>query len=177
MTLTLFQRQRRMARLCVHGLRNLAYYRAWYDEGKPHVTRNFWVNANGNFIEIALLEWCKVFGDPKGAYSYKKCVREPDVVHDLLLAAIGKSQQQWDNYVEAMRKYRDKFVAHWDEEVDGALLPEMDIAKDSLVFLLDHCVQNEGEGSFQWDDVPHPATLFYEQRLADGRDACRVTYN
>lgn len=177
MTLSLLQRQRRMAKLCVHSLRNLAYYLAWYDEGKPHVTRNFWVNANGNFIEIALLEWCKVFGDRKGAYSYKKCAGDPDAVHGLLLAAIGKSQQQWDDYVDAMRKYRDKFVAHWDEDVDGAFLPQMDIAKDSLVFLLDHCVQQEGDGFFQWDDVPYPAMSFYEQKLADGRGACRATYD
>lgn len=176
MTLSQVQRQRRAIRLCVHSLRNLAYYRAWYEEGQPHATRNFWVNANGNFIEITLLEWCKVFGDRRGAYNYKKCVDDPDAVHGLLLAAVGKSQQEWNDYVDVMRKYRDKFVAHWDEDVDGALLPEMDIAKDSLVFLIDHCAQKEGEDSFQWDDVPQPALLFYEQRLADGRGACRATY-
>ena len=166
-----------MARLCVHSLRNLAYYRAWYDEGKPHAGRNFWVNANGNFVEIALLEWCKVFGDPKGAYSYKKCVGDSVTVGAQLLTAVGKLQQEWDDYIDAMRKYRDKFVAHWDEDVDGVLLPEMDTAKASLIFLLDHCVQNEGDGYFQWDDVPYPAQTFYEQKLADGREACQATYN
>jgi hypothetical protein len=165
-----------MAKLCVHSLRNLAYYRVWYDEGKPHEARNFWVNANGNFIEIALLEWCKVFGDRKGAYNYNKCVGDPNAVHGLLLAAIGKTQQEWDAYVDSMRKYRDKFVAHWDEDVNGVFLPEMEIAKDSAVFLLNHCVQNEGEGHCQWDDVPHPACQFYDEMLAQGRSACRATY-
>lgn len=107
MALSFFQRKRRMAKLCVHCLRNLAYYRAWYEEGKPHQNRNFWINANGNFVEIALLEWCKVFGDRKGAYSYRKGVGDPDAIHALLLAAIGKNQQEWDAYVDSMRKYRD----------------------------------------------------------------------
>lgn len=176
MALSLLNRQRRMAKLCIHSLRNLAYYRAWHEEGKPHGDRDFWVNANGNFIEIALLEWCKVFGDRKGAYSYKKCVGDYDAVHAQLIAAIGTTQAEWEAYVDAMRKYRDKFVAHWDEGVDGAFLPEMSIAKNSLIFLLDHCVQNEGKGQFQWNGVPHPAGEFYEQRLADGREACGANY-
>jgi hypothetical protein len=176
MALSFLQRQRRVARLCCHCLRNLAYYRAWYEEGKPHENRNFWVNANGNFVEIALLEWCKVFGEWNGAYHFRKVVGDPDAVRVALLAAVGKTQQEWEDYIAAMKKYRDKFVAHWDEDVDGPILPQMDFAKDSMIFLLDHCVENEGEVFSQWDDVPHPAGAFYRKMLTDGRAACAAIY-
>jgi hypothetical protein len=66
-------RVRRLFILCNHFLRNLAFYRTGWRRGgvdqEPTLRRKesqFWVNVNGNFIDICALEWCKLFGDKKG---------------------------------------------------------------------------------------------------------------
>jgi hypothetical protein len=174
MALTLLDRQRRVARLCCHCIRNIAFYRAWYLEQKPHEEKNFWVNANGNFLDIAVMEWCKLFAE-RGKHDWATAVMHNATFLNDMLTALGKTTQEWDEYKQAMRKYRDKYVAHWDD-LDVITTPELDIAKDSAGYLLDHLVEFEGEGPEQWDGVPYPAAAFYDQRLADGRAACRATY-
>jgi hypothetical protein len=60
---------RRVVLLCSHFMRNLAYYRTGqrFPDGwkaKPLVpTAPFWRTVNGNFIDVCVLEWCKLFGD------------------------------------------------------------------------------------------------------------------
>jgi hypothetical protein len=174
MAISLIDRQRRVARLCCHCIRNIAFYRAWYLEHKPHEDKNFWVNANGNFLDIAVMEWCKLFAE-NGKHDWTTAVMHNATFLNDMLAAIGKTEQEWDEYKKAMRKYRDKFVAHWDD-LDAIKIPELDSGRDSAVYLLDHLVEVEGEGPEQWEGVPYPAADFYAQRLADGRAACGATY-
>jgi hypothetical protein len=72
-------RVRRAAILCVHFMRNLAYYRAGWAvrvghsgrSGSSHrvLLRNdsqFWRTVNGNCLDACILEWCKLFAEPRG---------------------------------------------------------------------------------------------------------------
>lgn len=81
----------------------MAYYRASWEKGKPHADKNFWVGANGNFIEIAVLEWCKLFGDKKRKYAYTKLVPAADAFLAAMLAHIDIAEDDWNEYVDAMR--------------------------------------------------------------------------
>jgi hypothetical protein len=174
MALTLLQRQRRVGKLCCHCVRNLAYYFAWHEKGKPHAGKDFWVSANGNFVEISLLEWCKLFGEWKGAYHYRKVVDEAHAFRAAMLNKIGKTQDEWDAYVKSMKDYRDKYVAHWEDDIDGAHLPVMDIARDSAIYLMDFLTEH-GEDDVNWP-VPQDGAAFYEQRKADALAACDAAY-
>ena len=82
MALTRRQRLRRVGILCCHTLRNLAYYRAWFDAGKPRADENFWVSANGNFADITVLEWCKLFADERGKHHWAKVIKESGIKFD-----------------------------------------------------------------------------------------------
>jgi hypothetical protein len=61
----------RVAIVCCHFLRNLAFYRAgWqydtYLRERSHRTPDqFRVNANSNSLDICVLEWCKLFGEKR----------------------------------------------------------------------------------------------------------------
>jgi hypothetical protein len=120
------------------------------------------------------MEWCKLFAE-NGKHDWATAVMHNATFLNDMLAAIGKTEHEWNEYKTAMRKYRDKYVAHWDD-LDEITIPALDIAKNSAVFLLDHLVEVEGEGPEQWEGVPYPATDFYTQRLEDGRAACQATY-
>jgi hypothetical protein len=55
-------RLRRVALLCAHFTRNLAYYRAAQDR-IARTSPEFWRTVYSNFLDIAVLEWCKLFDD------------------------------------------------------------------------------------------------------------------
>ena len=56
--------RRRSVLLCVLFLRNLAYYRTGQGQHGAHLlhpsepTVNFWRQANSNFIDMCVLDWC-----------------------------------------------------------------------------------------------------------------------
>jgi hypothetical protein len=63
---------RRVVTLCRHFVANLAYYRTGWTEKHRHLldyrNDNFWRVVNGNFFDICVLEWCKLFADEKGKH-------------------------------------------------------------------------------------------------------------
>jgi hypothetical protein len=72
------ERRRRVILLCCSFARNLAFYRA-RESGKArallsasHPQASFWRQANGNFLDICVLEWCKLFGDKKGKHHWSR---------------------------------------------------------------------------------------------------------
>jgi hypothetical protein len=73
----------------------------------PHL--NFWRLIQGNQLDIAVLEWCKVFGSDNEATHWKKIVPSADhnqFRNDLLVSA-GIAAGEWTNYWKVMKRYRD----------------------------------------------------------------------
>jgi hypothetical protein len=113
-------RLRRVALLCAHFTRNLAYYRA----AQHRITRSspeFWRTVYSNFLDIAVLEWCKLFADRSGKHTWEKVLTDPASFKADLLRILAISGDELAAYIEKMRNYRDKFLAHLDD------LPVMDI--------------------------------------------------
>jgi hypothetical protein len=63
---------------------NLAYYRVGRRGEHLHLQDyrergNFWRVVIGNFIEICVLEWRKLFADPKGKHHWSKIISDPAI--------------------------------------------------------------------------------------------------
>jgi hypothetical protein len=172
--LPLLQRQRRVARLCCHCIRNTAYHKAWSESGRPHNDKDFWVNATGNFIDVAVMEWCKLFAEWDGPYHYRKIVPIRKDFREAMLKRLAKSQTEWDEYVSDVKTYRDKYIAHWEEKPPQLIVPVLDLARDSAIFLMDWLTEH-GENDANWL-VPQDGAAFYEQRKAHGLAACNAIY-
>ena len=128
---------RRAALLCTHFARNLAYYRAGWKENRFIFPENdLWKTLNGNFLDIAVIEWCKIFADRKAYHSWVKVVVDPTAFLSQMLFDAGSSNKEWQVYLDAMRTYRDKFVAHLDRE-KSMNIPIMDVANFSIRYLYD----------------------------------------
>jgi hypothetical protein len=80
-----------------------------------------------------------------------------------MLAHIGATQEDWDDYRETMKKYRDKYIAHWDDDPDGAKRPVLDLAIASAAYLLDYLTLYGEDG---WWPFPQDAMEFYGERRA-----------
>lgn len=160
-------RIRRAAILCCHCVRNIAFFRAWYELDQPFQANQFWTNVNNNFLDVAVLEWCKLFADAKGKHHYGKVMKEPNHFRKALFTGLEIKQIDFEKYVETVRAYRDKFVAHLDDRLVMSI-PQLDIAKDSTEFLYQSLLAQEAKKDTLLD-APPLLSDFYDCMLAEGK--------
>lgn len=101
-------------------VRNISLKRVLH-EVDPAPPLNFWRLIYGNALDMAVIDWCKLFGSDNEAQQpvhWKNVL--PQVDHDdfrgALLAATGQSADEWQAYRDTVKTYRDKHAAHFDEE-------------------------------------------------------------
>lgn len=122
---------------------------------------------NGNFLDICVLEWYKLFGDKRGKYHWKKIIINQHAFLGGLLNATNLTEPEFDSYIEEMKTYRDKFVAHLDAE-PVMHIPHLRVARKSVSFLYGYLLDCEEEdGCF--GDAPPKASSFYKQFMRQGR--------
>ena len=100
----------------------------------------------GNLLDISVLEWCKLFGSDdkeKQPMHWKNIAHDPVAFKSALLQKLGITDNQWADYWQEMKKYRDMNVAHYDpirEEIKN--FPKLDTALMSSYFYFSY-VQGE----------------------------------
>jgi hypothetical protein len=160
------ERRRRVVQLCCSFMRNLAYHRAGLDievQGKlldPRCPQAaFWREVHGNFFDISVLDWCKLFVDRKngdwGEQHWRRVVDEPDRFEADLYATLGVTADKFTTLIKKIKHYRNKFVAHLDDE-RTMLLPALEKAKIAIAFLHGRLVQQAG-GCGDWRGLPTTA--------------------
>ena len=165
------KRNRRVGIICLHCLRNLAFYKAGWRGNELIIKDQFWVNVNGNFLDICVLEWCKLFGELNGKHYWRKIISDPINFYRGLIHNLGVAETEFDVFTNEMRTYRDKFVAHLDSD-ETMYIPNLILAKKSVSYLYDYLLANEDEGDF-FVDAPKKASTFYNNYVNQGK----LTYN
>jgi hypothetical protein len=171
---------RRVCLLCCHCARNIAYYRVGFanEDGNGDLKKRtqFGATVNGNMLDIAILEWCKLFADRNARQHWKRVIRgDAEQQHFLadLLRDAGIDLHEWNRYLDAVRIYRDKFVAHLDDQ-DVMNVPSLEVALRCVQFLY----------SFIRANAPLPFAMPRRANLpddlaayyADCRDEARAAY-
>jgi hypothetical protein len=160
------QHVRRVAILCCHCLRNLAFFFSGRPNGKQIFTEQFWVTTGNNFLDIAVLEWCKLFVDARGKHHWTKVITDHAAFSTGLFDAMTLTDPFFKEYIEEMRTYRDKFVAHLDFE-ERMQIPNLRAAQRSTAYLYDYLRAHEDEGNFLID-APETAGAFYKAFQKEG---------
>jgi hypothetical protein len=134
--------------LCCGFARNLAIYRSGQHLGRSLIENGnhagFWSEINSNCLDIAVLEWCKLFSDKRGKHYWQRVIssKRHASFGRGLLNAVGLSAANYQGYVDEIRLYRDKFVAHLDD--DRAMnLPQMGPAQKGVWYLYQYVVNHE----------------------------------
>ena len=153
------ERVRRVAILCCHTLRNVAFYRAGWHGGRILNAQQFWVNANGGFLDTAVLEWCKLFTDGEGRHHWKRVVVDQVTFRAGLCTAVRMHWRQFRNSAERVTRYRNKFVAHLDDE-RVMNIPRMRFVRQSAAYLYDHLLDNPATSGFLPDAHPSAAAFY-----------------
>lgn len=147
MKLTIEDRTRRTVILSGHCLRNIACYRAGRNWRGLRVSREFWKSANSAFIDLAVLEWCKLFADRRGQHHWSLAVSNPDAFITGLHSRLRTSESGFIAYIKTVTHYRNKFVAHLDEE-KTMHIPRLRAARTSAAYLYDHLLSEPA--SLKW---------------------------
>lgn len=158
------ERQRNVVSLCCSFMRNLAFHGAGM---QPEVQRNlltpthpqgaFWREVHANFFDICVLDWCKLFADPRlGKHHWRRVVNDPGHFEVDLYTALDVSAPEFDDLITKVRGYRDRFVAHRDEE-RMAHLPMLESPRKAIAFLHDRLAR-EAPSLQDWPDLGLPTT-------------------
>lgn len=156
---------RRVALLCIHCARNAAYYRAWWDNKEFLTNDDFYRNANSNDLDMAVLAWCKLFIDRGGKQNWRKVVPNPDQFMPELCAQLGIDMKIFDEHYQKTKTYRDKFLAHLDEDLI-MYIPKLAITVDSVIFLYGNI---KDEYAAQLNDDPADLVQYYREHFALGK--------
>jgi hypothetical protein len=152
------ERKRRVVLLCCSFMRNLAFHRAGLQAA---VQRNllpqveFWRQAHGNFIDICVLDWCKLFADRRGEHHWRRVIDEPDRFAADLYTSLGVTTDEFTTLITNIKLYRDKFVAHLDQE-RTMLLPSLEVARKAIAFLHERLAQ-QARSYGDWQGLPTTA--------------------
>ena len=130
---------------------------------RPRV--NFWRLIYGNLLDVAVLEWCKVFGSDTEPTHWKRVVHDQEQFRIDLLRHLGIDKRTWADYWQQMKGYRDSKVAHhWDlETVDS--YPELTLALESSYFYYEYLIKElrrNGDTRFP-DDICAYCGRYIEQ--------------
>lgn len=157
-------RLRRAAKLCCHCVRNLAFNRARNRKLFHGPDSQFWLTVDGNFLDICILDWCKLFGDNKGKHGWQKVITNKDKFFEDMLKRIECNRNKFTDYIVDVKTYRDKFVSHLDE--DNAMhIPSLDIIKDSSFYLYEYLLRNEQEGNCFHDAPAMSISEYYDRNF------------
>jgi len=162
---------RRSMLLCILFLRNLAYYRTGHGQHGRHLldasepTVNFWRQANSNFIDMCVLDWCKLFADKRAVHYWRKIVSDPAKFEADLQAHLNVTPNEFQELIDKVRVYRDKFVAHLDE-LNDMDIPTLDLLAKAICFYHSHIVTEEiqpGDLAGIPTDTPEKFNRGYDQ--------------
>jgi len=109
----------------------------------PNPSLNFWRLIHGNQLDIAILEWCKIFGTDGEPAHWKTIVAPANHVQfrDSLFGAVGVTADEWMAYWNEMKGYRDNLVAHHIELHKVANYPRLDLALKSSYFYYSYLIK------------------------------------
>lgn len=172
--LTKRERLRRVILLCCHFTRNLAYYRAGHGRLTGGNYSQILATIDGNFLDMAVIEWCKLFGDRNGRHFWAKVVND-QAFEGAILTHLGQSADQFAGYIEEMREYRDKFLAHLDDQ-RVMNIPKLDRAKEAVEFYHGYVVHHVASAG-DLDGLPTVLAVYYEQCFKEALsmlDRCKL---
>ena len=169
---------RRVGFKCADFARQLSYHRALHGF-KESRKLNFWIYMYNNAIDLAVLDWFHLFGYHNDDLHWKKVVSDIDDFRRILLASLGLRQNEWEDYRETIKTYRDKDVAHIEVR-PVSNVPQMSVALQAANIYY-QVVITELKNFSDYTKWPADLVQYHEDSLrqstAIAENACKATAN
>jgi hypothetical protein len=104
----------------------------------------FWRLIYGYLSDIAVLEWCKLFGsddEERQPLHWTNTVSDQTQFRNDLFSRLRIYESKWFSYWNEMRRYRDQTVAHHDiRRFEIKNYPKFDLALEAVYFYYEFIV-------------------------------------
>ena len=125
--------------LLVRAVRSVALKRA-ITEIEPNSGLNFWRMIQGDSLDIALLEWCKVFGVDSEHSHWKHFVTNHAEFRTGLFKSAGVDADGWREHWEQVTTYRNELVAHNLDDRASTHFPSLELVLKSCFYFFQHLI-------------------------------------
>ena len=147
---------------CADFVRQLSLHRA-FDGFQGKFRQNFWILINNNSINMAVLDWCHLFGSHSDELHWKKVVSNISEFRKNLYKHLETNETTWIVYRDNLKGYRDKNVAHI-EILPLTNIPDMTFALNSVYFYYGSVIK-ELKKKNVYSKYPDNLTRYYEDCL------------
>jgi hypothetical protein len=158
----------------VYVARNVAHHRS-LEPFKDDFNQNYWILVFNNFLDVAVLEWCKAFGSRGEATHWSKHVADQEAFRVGLLQKLAISEEEWRVYWESIKTYRDELVAHHESASKITHYPEFGYALQACFYYYEILIKQLR--AYQVFDYPDSLEDYFEKSLAQARKFSEVGYN
>jgi hypothetical protein len=146
---------------------------------------NFWRVMYGNLLDVAVVEWCKLFGSDSEHHQHvhwKNVFRDQKSFRAGLLRHVGVTRKAWDAYWNEMKTYRDMSAVHLDSNRRTKVprFPELGQALTSSAYYYGKAVEElrrRGVGLHYPDDLKAYGEQFFAQAIEIAEKALAATKN
>lgn len=142
----------------------------------PDPALNFWRVLLGNLLDVAVLDWCKLFGSDDEEHQqvhWKNVFDDEAAFRAGLLAHVHLDHDAWRGYWQQMKNYRNQHVAHLDfNRRDVTHYPDLEPALSSAFYYYSRLIAELralGESRF-----PDDLSTYYEAFLAQATEIGKV---
>jgi hypothetical protein len=101
--------------------------------------QTFWNMTMNLLLDVAALEWAKVFGSYSEDTHWTKVIppEQHDETRAALLQHLALPAEEWKEQRDSILAYRDQFVSHHDVNATVEKLPQYDTAFKAACFMFD----------------------------------------
>ncbi len=124
----------------VEVIRNAAAFRSLWKQ-KGALEQNYWKLVLSNFFDMAILNWCKVFGADGEETHWKKIVHDHTSFRTALQQRAGISKSKWETYWKEMTEFRSTQISHCKQPPNLTNYPVLDIAIETSCYYYEWLVR------------------------------------
>ena len=158
----------------VYITRNVAHHRS-FNSFRDDFNQTYWILISNNFLDVAILEWCKVFGSRSDATHWTSNVLDEAAFRAGLFEKLKINKAEWEAYRERVKAYRDKVIAHYDSASATSDHPDFCLALKACFYYYDMLNRQLKQSSI---GTGYPESLedYYEKSLAQARVFSETAY-
>jgi hypothetical protein len=173
------ERLRNVVLLCESFVGNLAFHRAGMNaqfasiRSAGHPEASFVRRAISNFLDMAVLDWCKLFGNRRlEEHHWRNIVADEENFEAELLEKLRVSADEFEGVKDKILTYRNEYVSHLDSRSTMETIPWLDVAHKAVVLYHRHIFEHEAKPG-DLSEMPNALQGAFTEAVAEATRAYR----
>lgn len=140
--------------------------------------QGFWKLIFSNCLDMAVLEWCKLFGANAEHHHWSKVFSDKEKFRQHILESVQMTQDQWNTYWKELTQYSNNAVSHFAPDFKPSRYPDLEPALKSVISCYEYLLMKLKEYGISHDfpsSLKNYADKLYEQALIYSEKTYKAT--